>query len=412
MILYNLAISGYAAIVKLAAHSNPKARAWVEGRRGVLKRMAQEVTPTDKTAWFHAASLGEFEQGRPLIEAFKKQYPTHKIVLTFFSPSGYEVRKNYAGAHYIYYLPIDTPKNANLFLDAIHPDVAIFIKYEFWFNYLNELKRRGIKCYVVSAIFRPTQLFFKSYGGAYRRFLRLFSHIFVQNAASQTLLNSIGVNNVTVCGDTRFDRVIDITNSAPKNNPIVEWFTSDSRVVIGGSTWPADDKIMVELAKSHPNLKFLIAPHELGEQKIAELNTTLKKFGFSTIRYTQKPTMEQAKEARVLILDTIGILSGIYRYGFCAYIGGGFGVGIHNTLEAATFGLPLAFGPNYQRFKEAVDLVLLGAATPINNREEAQLWLDILCNNSAQLATQSQKAEQYVKDNSGACKMILDHKLI
>lgn len=412
MILYNLAITCYAALIKLAAHSNPKARAWVEGRRGIIERMAQDIAPEDKTAWFHAASLGEFEQGRPLIEAFKKQYPNYKIVLTFFSPSGYEVRKNYAGANHIYYLPSDTQKNVRLFLDAIHPDIAIFIKYEFWLNYLSELKRRNIKCYVVSAIFRPTQLFFKSYGGAYRRFLRLFSHIFVQDESSKTLLKSINISNVTVCGDTRFDRVLDITNSAPKNNPIVEWFTEGSKVVIGGSTWPLDDKIMVELAESHPSLKFLIAPHELPEQKIADLKIALEEANITTIRYTKTPTQEQAKEARVLILDTIGILSGIYRYGFCAYIGGGFGVGIHNTLEAATFGLPLAFGPNFSRFKEATDLVASGAATPINNTEEAKRWLDALCTNNALHSKQSQTAAEYVKNNSGACQMILNHKLI
>ena len=411
MILYDVAMQLYAGIVKAVAPYNEKARQWSRGRKDIFKRLAQSIGEEGPIAWFHCASLGEFEQGRPLIEQFREYYPQYKILVTFFSPSGYEIRKNYSGADFVFYLPIDTRRNARRFLSIVRPSIAVFVKYEFWINYLKELKRRGVKTYVVSAIFRPSQLFFRPYGGMYRKVLHLFSHIFVQDEASRQLLDGIGIQNVSVCGDTRFDRVVQIAGHARQIDCIAR-FAQDHRVFISGSSWEKDDEITLRLIDSYRNLRFLIAPHEITEAKILGLCHAVEQMGRTPVRYTRIQEGENADEADVMIVDTVGILSSVYQYGFCAYIGGGFGVGIHNTLEAATFGLPLIFGPNYERFNEAVQLVALGGACPIHDFSEADAWLQALVTNPEKKEKASEACFQYVRANTGAVKKILEYGLI
>lgn len=412
MILYDLAIELYGLAVRAVAPFNPKAKAWSEGRRGIFARMRKAVSPDDRVVWFHAASLGEFEQGRPLMEAFRRRYPEHKILLTFFSPSGYEVRKDYEGADYIFYLPSDTPGRVRRFLDIAHPEAAVFIKYEFWKNYLTQLHRRGIPAYVVSAIFDPSQLFFKRWGGPYRRLLHLFDRLFVQNECSRELLASIGIDNVTVCGDTRFDRVIQIVREAGLPSGRIAYFAGKGGLFIAGSTWPPDDDIIVSLIERFPQMRFLVAPHELGEAKIASLCGRIAAAGASVVRFTGDDSPEALSSARVMILDTIGQLSRAYRYGAVAYIGGGFGVGIHNTLEAATFGMPIAFGPNYKRFSEAVGLIEAGAARSVSNADEAAEWLGEMLDDPSLLEERGKAAESFVLSGEGAVDKILDYGLL
>ncbi|MEG1649454.1 MAG: glycosyltransferase N-terminal domain-containing protein, partial [Rikenellaceae bacterium] len=376
--LYNAALSFYQCAISILAPIHPKAKQWSEGRRDIFTRLTAALKGDVKpVAWFHCASLGEFEQGRPVIEKFSERYPSHTILITFFSPSGYEVRKNYKGADHIFYLPIDTTKNVKRFLDIVKPEVAVFVKYEFWKNYLQELHRRDIKTYVVSAIFRPSQLFFKPYGKSYAKILKNITHLFVQNAQSKDLLHSIGIDNTTVCGDTRFDRVYSIATSAAPI-PLFEKFANKSEVFISGSSWEKDDEITLKLIEKFTDLKFVIAPHELGEVKIKLLYESISKMGRKVIRYTQITDQDQASKCDVIIIDTMGILSKVYRNATYAYIGGGFGIGIHNTLEAATFGLPMIFGPNYTRFMEAVTLKDMGVATPITSSDDAIKWLNDL----------------------------------
>ncbi len=410
MVLYDLAMRLYAGIVKAAAPYNEKARQWSCGRKGIFERLEKSVGGKGPIAWFHCASLGEFEQGRPLIERFRERYPQYKILVTFFSPSGYEVRKDYAGADFVFYLPVDTRKNARRFLSVVRPAVAVFVKYEFWLNYLRELRRNGVKTYVVSAIFRPSQLFFRPYGGMYRDVLRLFSRIFVQDDASLRLLEGVGIRNVSVCGDTRFDRVAKIAANARRIG-CVERFSQGHRVFIAGSSWEKDDEITLRLIDAHRDFRFLIAPHEITEEKIAGLCRAVEKSGRKAVRYTRIERDEEAADADVMIVDTVGILSSVYQYGFCAYIGGGFGVGIHNTLEAATFGLPLVFGPNYERFNEAVQLVASGAAVPIRDFAEADAWLRSLADPAVR-AKASEECLRYVRENTGASDKILDYGLV
>lgn len=293
MILYDLAIELYGLAVKAASPFNPKAEAWVKGRRGMFARMREAIAPDDRVAWFHAASLGEFEQGRPLMEAFRRRYPDHKILLTFFSPSGYEVRKDYDGADYIFYMPLDTPGRVRRFLDIARPEVAVFVKYEFWKNYLTQLHRRGIPTYVVSAVFHPSQLFFKRFGGPYRKLLGCFDRLFVQNESSRELLASVGIDNVTVCGDTRFDRVIQIVREAGLPDRRIVDFAGEGGLFVAGSTWPPDDDIVVSLVERYPQMRFLIAPHELGEAKIASLCDRMAAAGASVVRFTGDDTPEE-----------------------------------------------------------------------------------------------------------------------
>lgn len=403
MLIYNLAIVLYECILSIVALWNSKARQWCEGRKGIFARMQQAIAAEDRVVWMHVASLGEFEQGRPILEAIRQEYPDRKILLTFFSPSGYEIRKNYAGADYIFYLPSDTPSNVKRFLDIAHPEMAIFVKYEFWLNYLTQLKRRSVKSYLVSAIFRPDAIFFRSVGGMWRRALDAFDQMFVQNEESQELLHSIGFDNVIVAGDTRFDRVAAIARAA-KPVEVVARFKGEERLFVAGSTWGPDEEILLELVNDNPDVKFVIAPHEMDEGRIAKIISATRG---GAVRYTQCTAQSDLRDKQVLVLDTIGILSSVYGYASWSYIGGGFGVGIHNTLEAATFGLPIAFGPNYHKFKEARDMVALGAATSVGSAAELKAWFTPLRDDKELLAKVSATAKDYTAKNQGATSLFM-----
>ncbi len=409
-ILYNIAIFLYGILVRLVSPWKPKARLWIDGRKDLFDRLRQTIDPKARIVWIHVASLGEFEQGRPIIERIRAAHPEYKILVTFFSPSGYEIRKNYPGADYIFYLPLDTPRNARRFVETVHPEIAIFVKYEFWLNLLHELRRHKVRTYIVSAIFRADSIFFRPYGGAWRMALRSFNTIFVQDDASRDRLSRIGFKNVIVAGDTRFDRVAQIAAAAPKID-LIERFRNGERLFVAGSTWGADEELLIRLMNDNPTVKFVIAPHEMDEARIARLMTSTHG---GVVRYTSGDKEKTGIEtAQLLILDTIGILSSSYGYATWAYIGGGFGVGIHNTLEAATFGLPMAFGPHYAKFKEACDLVTLGAASPIRSYEELSAWFALMRTDEAALRQCSAAARNYTLSHQGATdvidKTIFDH---
>jgi 3-deoxy-D-manno-octulosonic-acid transferase len=372
--VYRTSLWAYAVFLRLAARFHPKAKAFTQGRRTQRKQTSHIRATLDKhegpVIWMHCASLGEFEQGRPVFDQLRQDYPHACLVLTFFSPSGWEKRKNYPGADLVLYLPLDNRRNAREFIEMIRPRIAIFVKYEFWFFHLSELQKKAVPTYLISATFRPDQLFFRPVLGVlHRKMLQTFRQIFVQNTASADLLSTLSLPKVDIAGDTRVDRVIDLAEN-PDPLPRLATFAGTSKVFIAGSTWPADEKRLLHLyqhAKS--DLKWIIAPHELGGD---HLNAIQKMFGAELVRYTQASD-EQLLKAKVLLLDTIGQLSLAYQYGTFAYIGGGFGKGIHNTLEPAAFGLPLLFGPNYQKFQEAVSFVESGAATPIKGSEDLLL---------------------------------------
>lgn len=395
----------YQSFIWLASKfNNNKATLFLSGRENVFALLEQKRLPGEHYVWFHAASLGEFEQGRPIMESLKNSHPEYKILLTFFSPSGYEVRKDYQGADIICYLPMDMSWNVKRFLDIVQPDCAIFIKYEFWMNYLLELKKRAIKTYIVSAIFRESQLFFKWYGGYYRNLLKSFNHLFVQNDESVRLLHSIGFDNVTKVGDTRFDRVADIASNA-KELPIVQLFKSDKKVLVAGSSWPNDEEILLSYFNQNKDIKLIIAPHEIHEEHLQSIISKLKR---PYLRYSQATT-ENISEADCLIIDCFGLLSSIYRYGEIAYIGGGFGVGIHNILEAAVYGIPVIFGPNYKKFQEAVDLIELGGAFSIADYTGfSRLMSDLLVDNSSLYASSAVVSNDYSQRNRGATIKVLD----
>ena len=401
MWLYNIAIAAYASLIRLISPWNEKARQWSEGRKGIFERMRQTIKG-ERVVWVHSASLGEFEQGRPIIEHIRANYPEYKILLTFFSPSGYEIRKNYEGADYIFYLPADTKANVRKFLDIVKPEVAIFVKYEFWLNMLNELRRRKVRTYVVSAIFRQNSIFFRPYGSMWCRALETFDTIFVQDETSQRLLATIGFDNVVVAGDTRFDRVAQIASMA-KRVDVIEEFKGESPLFVAGSTWGPDEEILLPLINENPQIKFVVAPHEMEEERI---NHILKSVKGGAVRYTQREGVDLAAQ-QVLVLDTIGILSSVYGSATWAYIGGGFGVGIHNTLEAATFGLPIAFGTNYAKFKEAVDMVSLGAATSVDGAEALKAWFAPLRDDAENLVLASRAAKEYTVRHQGATQCIV-----
>ena len=403
MFLYNISIVLYYIVVAFVSLWDKKAKQWIVGRKDIFKRMAEVISPEDKVVWIHAASLGEFEQGRPVIEKIREQQPEYKILVTFYSPSGYEIRKNYAGADYIFYLPIDTPGNAKKFLDVAHPEIAIIVKYEFWLNLLSELKHRGVRTYLISAIFRRNSIFFRSYGSIWRQALDSFEQMFVQNEESKELLHEIGFDNVVVAGDTRFDRVAEIARNV-KKVPIVERFKGNSPLFVAGSTWGPDEEILQTLINDNPQIKFVVAPHEMENSRIERIIAQTKG---GAVRYTQCNEESDFSKIQVLILDTIGILSSVYGYATWSYIGGGFGVGIHNTLEAATFGLPIAFGPNYQKFKEARDMVALGAATKVESAEDLSAWFAPLRDDKSALQRAGSAAKSYTQRNQGATSLIM-----
>lgn len=400
--LYNIAMGCYRLGVALAAPWNTKAKLWRDGRKSLFDRMRESIDPSAPTIWVHVASLGEFEQGRPIIEKIKAERPEYKILLTFFSPSGYEIRKNYPGADYIFYLPLDTPSNAREFLDIVKPQMAVFVKYEYWINLLAELKNRDIPTYIVSAIFRRDSIFFRSTGAMWREALKSFELLFVQDDNSKSLLAELGYENVVVAGDTRFDRVAQIAAAAKKID-LIEQFKGDSRLFVAGSSWGPDEELIVRLANENPTIKFIVAPHEMEQARMAKIEQSAVG---GAVRYTNIDG--DISDKQILILDTMGMLSSVYGYADFSYIGGGFGVGIHNTLEAATFGLPIAFGPNYQKFKEARDMIALGGATSVSNYEELERWFAPLRDDSEHLAAVSQISKDYTARNQGATDKFFD----
>lgn len=400
--IYNFGIYCYKQLVALAGIRNVKARKLTQGQKGIFDYLSRHADPQGGYLWIHASSLGEFEQGRPLIEAIKKAQPDTKILLTFFSPSGYEVRKNYSGADLICYLPFDLPGNVRRLLDLTKPTKAIFIKYEFWANYLNELKRRNIPTYIVSAIFRPKQIFFRSYGGYFRRILKNFTHLYIQDERSRQLLASIGIDNVSIVGDTRFDRVGDIRRTA-KELPLVEAFAQGKKILIAGSSWPKDEEFITRYFNHNDNIKLILAPHEIHESHLQSIEKLLKR---PVIRYTQA-TIDTVQSYDCLIIDCFGLLSSIYRYGTVAYVGGGFGAGIHNIAEAAVYDIPVIFGPNHRRFKEARELIACGGGFAIHNGQEFATIADKLLTNPKYLASASKNAGDYISTHAGATKLIL-----
>lgn len=399
---YDLAIALYDLAVHLAAPFSRKPRKMMKGHWIAYEILRQRLDKDVRYIWFHAASLGEFEQGRPLIEAIRARYPEYGILLTFFSPSGYEVRKNYRGADVVCYLPFDKRRNVRKFLDIAQPCMAFFIKYEFWKNYLDELHRRQIPVYSVSSIFRRGQVFFKWYGGTYRNVLRDFNHLFVQNELSKRFLAKIGIQQVTVVGDTRFDRVLQIRGEA-KELPLVERFKNGATTFIAGSSWQPDEDLFIDYFNNHLEVKMIIAPHVIDENHLVEITAKLKR---PYVFYTRADERNIAK-ADCLIVNCFGLLSSIYRYGEIAYVGGGFGVGIHNTLEAAVYGMPVLFGPKYQNFQEAVELIEAGGAYSIKNREELYGLLDRLLTDETFRKETGAKAGAYVTGHAGATDKIL-----
>ena len=402
--IYNIVTGFYHQSIKLASWWNPKAKLWVDGRNGVLEKLKEKIDPDASYIWMHCASLGEFEQGRPVLEGIKKKWPDRKILLTFYSPSGYTIRKDYPLADIVCYLPKDNAFNAQQFLKITRPTLAIFVKYEFWFHYLNELKKQAIPRILISAVFRKDQLFFKSWTSFFKEMLLSFEHIFIQNAASEKLLIANEIRNYSLVGDTRIDRVLNIAQQN-KAFPMIEAFAKDKKVVILGSSWEKEENILKQFLQS-PNAKdfrFIIAPHDVGEtnvQRIAAL------FGTEAVRYLQT-NIKSIAQANILIIDTIGLLSSVYRFGHIAFIGGGFGDGIHNTLEPIAFELPVIFGPKFQKFEEANYLQQHGGAFCVKNeREFKEVMLQLSDEQTYQKAAHI--AKTYIKTNQGASQKILD----
>lgn len=414
--IYNIVIYFVLWGIAIASLFNEKVRKMWRGEREAFKILKQKVDPNAKYIWFHAASLGEFEQGRPLMERIRKDYPQYKILLTFYSPSGYEVRKNYEGADIICYMPVDTRLNAIRFLRLVRPVMAFFIKYEFWSNFLHILKHRNIPTYSVSSIFREDQVFFKWYGRSYAGVLKCFTRFFVQNEESKRLLNGIGITAVDVVGDTRFDRVLQIKEAA-KQLPICEAFRTgvassqsadvphhDFKVFVAGSSWPPDENIFIPFFNEHKDWRLLIAPHVIAEEHLKLIRSLIK--GKKVVRYTQT-TPEEAAEADVLIIDCFGLLSSMYNYGDVAYIGGGFGVGIHNTLEAAVWNMPVIFGPNNKKFQEAQGLLKSGGGFEINTYEDFSGLMSSVMNDETFLKQAGDKAGAFVAHLAGATDKVL-----
>jgi 3-deoxy-D-manno-octulosonic-acid transferase len=394
LLLYNLGLYIYSLLILIVSLFNKKAKLWIDGRRNV------ELIRLNSSVWFHFASLGEFEQGRPVLESFKISNPESKIVITFFSPSGYEIRKNTPLADAVYYLPLDTAENARRFIDTINPALAIFTKYEYWYHYFDELHNRAVPLYLISGIFRPTQIFFKWYGSLHRKMLTFVSHFFVQDQQSAQLLQTINIKNVTVSGDTRFDRVWANAQN-PKTLPEIETFKNQQKIFIAGSTWPADEQLITKLIPLYPDWKFIIAPHEIGEEKINKLTNLLTQNSFE--RFSQLKDLK----SQTLIIDNIGMLSSLYQYGNIAFIGGGFGAGIHNTLEAAAFSLPVMFGPNHAKFKEASDLINIGAGFSVTDEASLKKVMSDLVRDDNYRTSAGKIAGDYVEQNIGATEAVL-----
>ncbi len=400
---YNTGILLFALTVRLLSPFNPKARLMLRGWKGWEERLRENAGSDSKNIWVHCASLGEFEQGRPVIEELRKRQPGCRIILSFFSPSGYEIRKNYQAADYVCYLPPDTRRNAERFVKAANPSMVIFVKYEFWNNYISEIRSKNIPLYLVSGIFRPGQHFFKWYGGFFRKMLLSFTRIFVQDKRSESLLRSAGIENVTIAGDTRFDRVLQIA-SAARDIKALEVFRGKSRLFLAGSSWPPDEEIIAGYILSHPgSMKWVFAPHEIDKPNIERLEKLL---GKDVVRYSE--FTEEKAGARVMIIDNMGMLSSAYRYAGIAAVGGGFGKGIHNVLEPACWGIPVLFGPNYGKFREAVDLIELGGTRSYSNYEEFEAAFDALTGDDKLYRKAADSAGRFVSENAGATRKIMD----
>jgi 3-deoxy-D-manno-octulosonic-acid transferase len=410
--VYNFIVFLASQILKIVALFSPKMKLFVDGRKTVFSTLQSKINTDDKTIWFHAASLGEYEQGLPVIEKIKDKFPSHKIVVTFFSPSGYEVRKNNTVADVTVYLPLDTKSNAKQFLDLVHPEMVFFIKYEYWPNYLKALKNRNIKTYLISGILRENQAFFKWYGGFYRNALKTFDYFFVQNEKSKNLLQNIGFNNVKISGDTRFDRVVSILERDNTLN-FIEEFKDNKTTIVIGSSWPKDEELLVKyINNSSENVKFIIAPHNIKSEQIQELKNSIAK---KTILFSEHNEVRASRDLSlrqfdVFIIDTIGILTKIYSYADIAYVGGGFGnPGIHNILEPATFGIPIVIGPNYSHFAEATALVNMDGCVSISTYNDLKNAFDLLLQNEDERFEKGHICSTFVQMNKGATDLILKH---
>ncbi len=420
-ILYNIGLVSYLLLVRIAANFNPKAKLFRNGRKGLLERIKREVGHDFPVIWFHCSSVGEFEQARPIIERCRKEHGKYKILLTFFSPSGYELRKNYEFADWVYYMPVDTARNARRFVETVKPVKAVFIKYEFWYNYLHELRKNNVQVYIVSAIFRSSQVFFRWYGGFFRKMLYCYTRLFVQDGQSRMLLESVGVkDNVFICGDTRFDRVCQITGSS-REFPLIKSFAEGHFTIVAGSTWAPDEQLLAGVIGNFSNVKLIIAPHETDKERIGQVEKMFspgKVLRFSSFdekypagKYSSSEIMafldEALENSKVLIIDCLGILSSIYRYGSMAYVGGGFGTGIHNVLEAATYSVPVVFGPNYGKFKEAADLVSLGGAVSVQERTHLYDIINKYVHNESMRTGRGAICGEYVRENLGATSKVM-----
>jgi len=432
--IYSIGIFLFHLLIRIAAISGEKARKWIKGRKGLLEKIKNEVDPTKKHTWFHFASLGEFEQGRSVLEKYKSTFPDRLILVTFFSPSGYETRKNFLLADHVFYLPADSASNARKFIDLINPELVFFTKYDFWYFYFRELKQRGIPLLMVSSIFRADQVFFRWYGGIFRKMLSYVTHFFVQNQESVVLLRSLGFNNVTLSGDTRFDRVIEVAKNV-RELPVISYFATGNRVLVAGSTWPEDLERLLTFHQVFPDWKIIIAPHNITPQNIkytcdvfssgilfSDLSDYMHKRHLESdhqkkrnidmdIAYQDTDTeadLIPEHKSPVLIIDNMGMLSSLYGYGDIAYIGGGFGAGIHNTLEAAAYGMPVIFGPNYQKFQEAKDLLQAKAAFFITNGRELISVVEELMDYQVRIEA-GNRAVGYVQQQAGATDRIMDY---
>ncbi|MDN5203371.1 glycosyltransferase N-terminal domain-containing protein [Fulvivirgaceae bacterium BMA10] len=407
--LYNVSIFLLKVAAYIGAIFSKKTKLFVDGRKGLIEAISNDLKENiAPIAWFHCASLGEFEQGRPVMESFKKEFPDYLIVLTFFSPSGFEVRKNYSGADFIYYLPLDTAKNARLFISIVNPTLAYFVKYEFWHHFIRELYKNQIPIISISSIFRRDQLFFKNYGSFYREILFRFNHFFVQNVLSKELLNDIGIKQITVSGDTRFDRVFSICQ-ATQNLPLIEKFCKEKLLMVIGSSWPQDMEILTPFINQNRNkLKFIIAPHEIGERNIRKIETDLT---CSNVRLSKTST-DEVSDFDTLIIDNIGMLSSIYKYADFTYVGGAFGKGLHNILEAATFGSPIFFGNrNYKKFQEANDLIELGGAFAIGDSDDLEQKMSEFINDPESIKKTAKISTDYVERHTGATEQIIRYSI-
>jgi 3-deoxy-D-manno-octulosonic-acid transferase len=405
--LYTAGIYLYVLVIRVVSIWNPKARKWLDGRKDLFAGLEKASATLQNPVWFHCASLGEFEQGRPLLEAMKKEHPSQKILLTFYSPSGFEIRKDYPLADYVCYLPLDTPSNARRFLDIVKPSSVFIVKYEFWFNLLTEIGNRKIPAYLVSGMFRKEQIFFKWYGSWFRERLNTFHRFYVQDEDSARLLSDAGFKNTLVTGDTRFDRVLEIAAQA-QEIPVVKQFCNNKPVLIAGSSWAPEEKMLAELHWKEAGYKLIIAPHEIAEEHIASI-LALFSDKASVVRYSQAGTV-RIEDADVLLIDNVGMLSSLYRYGRMALIGGGFGEGIHNILEPAVSGLPVFFGPRYEKFMEAKELIEKGGAFCINDSADFKQQFNKMIKDPSALQTASEIAARYVKEKSGAVGKILNAK--